>query len=702
MSNLLVELGTEELPVDILDVVYNDLKSKTEDALRKSRLTYKEVLVEATPRRIALFVSELSGRQTDENLEISGPSFEKAYAADGKPTPALEGFLKSKGASLKDVQLKESPKGKFVVVQMKNIGKPTAAVIPQILQDIFASLTFPKNMRWEKTGFRFPRPARWLVALLDKRVLNFQFAGLRASNKSFGHRFLSPKSFQVLSADWELYRKTLRKAHVILDLKARKEMIAQGLERDFSQKNYDEELVHITSQLAEEPYLLQGSFSKDYLQLPKEVLASCMKKNQKIFACYDGSGRLSGKFIAILNGKRQGLPEIRMGYENVLESRLKDARYFYKADTKEPLEKKAPLLEQVTYLGKLGNMLQKTERLEKLSEKLAHLAGKSAMKDDLKRVAKLSKIDLMTHLVYEFPDLQGIIGREYAAFSGDKKEVALAIGTQYLPKNLSQDFQEVRKDFNELGALFAVADRLDLLVGAFGTGIQPSGSQDPFALRRAGGSIVKLLHAFPFSFSLREAVEASASLYGNALTVPKNELTDKLMKFFEERLAFELQVKPGTREHEILQAVSRASFDDLANVFDRYDRLLSLYKKEPEAFIKTAKVIERTANITKGVKETGAVNPQLLAESSEKELHQVLEKGSPEIKGLLNSRDYEKATVRFGELFYKPIHDFFEQVMVNVEDANIRANRQALMRQINRLYTEKVADLSVLSRLDQG
>ncbi len=404
MANLLAELGVEELPSGVLDVVYSELPAKAKEIFQKSRLNFEEIKVEATPRRIALFVGGLAARQADESLELSGPSVEKAYNADGTPTQALEGFLKSKGAALKDVQVKDTPKGKFILVQKKNAGRPAASVLPEILQEIFGSLPFPKNMRWEKSGFKFPRPLRWVVAILDKKVLPFSFAGLKASNKSFGHRFLSPKVFTVLSADWSSYKKLLRKAHVILDLEERKKSIARGLETQFKQSGFDEELLHLTAQLAEEPFLLQGSFSKDYLELPKEVLASCMKKNQKIFACYDAKNYLTGKFVAVLNGRRKGLPKIRSGYENVLESRLKDARYFYKADTKEPLEKKLHLLEQVTYLGKLGNMLDKTKRLEKMAETFAGLVNESKLKDDLKRAAHLSKIDLMTHMVYEFPD----------------------------------------------------------------------------------------------------------------------------------------------------------------------------------------------------------------------------------------------------------------------------------------------------------
>lgn len=697
MPNLLVELGTEELPADALNVVYANLAHKAREVFQKNRLSLKEVKAEAAPRRIALYIEDLALRQQDENLEISGPSVEKAYTPEGQPTPSLQGFLKSKEASVSDLEVKDTPRGQFVVIRRTVKGKSTLAVLPAILTELFNSVTFPKNMRWEKTGFRFPRPIRWLVALLDRKVVPFTFCGLKAGQISYGHRFLSPKPVKIAAADWDVYVQALENAHVVIDQNERKSLIASALRTKFGQKHFDEELLQTTAQLVEQPALLEGSYKKEYLELPKEVLASCMKKNQKIFALYDANGKLNGKFAAVMNGDRPkpALPRIREDYENVLESRLKDARYFYKQDTQEPLEKKLHLLEQVTYLGKLGSMKQKTERLEKLAAEFCVLSGKENLKNDLVRSAHLCKIDLMTHLVYEFPDIQGIAGREYARVSGEKHEVADAIGTQYLPKNLGEDYRDLKKQMNETGALLGIVDRLDHLVGAFGLGMQPSGSQDPYALRRAAGSLVKIIRAFPVHFSLSQALSVCAELYGKSLSEP--DWQGKLKKFFEDRVVFELQAKPGTKEHEILLAVLKVSSDDLADVFERYGKLSALYSKEPKVFLKAAKVVERTGNIIKGAKVEGELRPENLTEPSEKVLFQILTDKSREIE---NIRECDKATERFGELFYQPVHDFFKQVMVNVEDASIRSNRQILMKKINQLYTQRIADLSLLSGLD--
>ncbi len=704
MPNLLVEIGTEELPVDSLDVIYSatGLKTAASEMLKTHRLAFTNIFVEATPRRMALFIENLADRQEDRDLEWPGPSYEKSYDAQGNPTPALEGFLKSKGITLKEVQIKETPKGRFVVARKKEKGRAVREILPQLLMNIVPSLPFPKKMRWEKSGFRFPRPIRWVVALLDRKLIPVQLADVKSSRQSFGHRFLTSKPLTLPKADWAVYKSLLKRARVTLGLEEREEVIRRGLRR-FNQKTFDEDLVHTAAQLVEEPFLIQASFSSTYLDLPSEVLASCMKKNQKIFACYDARAHLVNRFVAVLNGKRRGLQKIRLDYENVLESRLRDARYFYERDTKQPLEDKLPALEQIVYLGKLGNMREKSERLGHLAEIFTGFIGRGDLKVNLKRAARLCKADLVTQMVYEFPDLQGRIGREYALESGEKEDVALAIGTQYLPKNLTENFNDLKKQMTPLGALLGLIDRLDLLVGAFGTGLEPTGSQDPFALRRAGGIFVKLVRAFGFHFSLSEAIEASSRLYGKILDRPLEELKKRLVRFFQDRMAFELQVEQGSRAYEILQAVWRSHVDDLADAFKRFEVLKRMCDEDPKAFLKAAKVVERTANILKGVQgEIQSVRKELFQEPLENELYRLIEEKSSEIANALERRDYEKATHRFGQIFYEPLHKFFDKVMINVEDTEIRSNRQALMKQIYSLYAERLADLSVLSRIDEG
>jgi len=698
MPNLLVEIGVEELPVGILDVIYEELAAKTRQKFVEERIAFSEVKVEATPRRIALFVQGIALMQPDRELEISGPSHEKCYGLDGRPTKVLAGFLKSKQSTEKDIEVRETPKGKFIFLKRKEKGRAVAVLLPDLIKALLGSLSFPKLMRWEASGFRFPRPIRWIVALLDAKKIPVAIADVKSGNKSFGHRFLSPQTFTILKADWKAYVALLKKKHVYLLLETRESLVCGALKNRFGQKHLDEELVHMNAQLVEEPFFLQGTFSQEYLELPDEVLASCMKKNQKIFACYDAKGKLRNGFVGVMNGKRAGLAKIRADYENVLDSRLKDARYFYEMDTKESFENKKPVLAQLVYLGKLGSVLDKTERLEMLALEFAPAVGHPELASDLARVAALSKIDLVTHLVYEMPDLQGIVGREYAREAKEKDEVALAVGTQYLPKNLTENHSTVKKSMSLLGALFGIMDRLDLLVGALGSGIEPTGSQDPFALRRAGGVVVKLIRAFEIHFSLEEMIAADVQLYGEKLT-KKDDLKPRLFKFLQERVSFELGVKPGTRPFEILQAIMRSSFEDIADVFKRFETLNGM---DPKVLTQAAKVIQRTANMLKGYgKAPGEPQPELLAEPQEKKLFELLQSRQQEVIQPLEKGEYEKATRVFADVFSVPLHDFFDGVLVNAEDAAVRENRMALVAKINRLYAARIADLSALSRIDE-
>lgn len=695
---LLIEIGVEEFPVPMLDIFYTQAVGNVKRLLQSRRLDFKEVLAEATPRRLVFFVEALSARQREERTVLIGPPQDKAYDSEGKPTPALEGFLKSRQASLKDLQVKETPRGRYVALEKIRKGESTLKLLPGLVAEILSSLSFPKMMRWEKTGFRFPRPLRWVVVLYGGKNLSFSLAGVKTGRKSYGHRFLAPDSLILRRADGGEYQKKLKARHVILSLKEREGLIRKGLEKKFHQKDIDPDLIHETAQLVEEPFLLQGRFSETFRDLPEEVLATCMKKYQKIFSCRDAKGKLLNRFVAILNGKRGGLVRIREDYENILISRLRDAQYFYDEDTKEPLEKKVERLKGLVFLGRLGNMRERVERLEQLVKELAQETHQLPLAPSLERVARLSKADLVTHMVGEFPELQGIVGREFALEAGEPAEVARAIGEQYLPKNLAEEHNLVAKKLSPLGALFGIADRIDLLVGAFGTRLDPTGSEDPYALRRAGGVFVKLVRAFSFHFSLPALVRKSYETFKVKLELSEDVLHAKLEEFLKDRMAFELQAKPGNKSCEILQGVMKSSFEDLADVFERYDSLSQIFQDEPKVFLKASKVVERTSNILKGAKEAlSVVNPSLFQEPLEKELFELLRNKTPDFQSSFEKKDYKTVTRLYGETFFDPLHHFFDRVMVNVADPQIRKNRQALMHDINILYTAGVADLSLLT-----
>lgn len=701
-SSALIEIGVEELPVAVLDLFYAHAGENVRKILSKQRLEFKEIRVEATPRRLSFFIADLASKQKEERSTILGPAHDKAYDASGKPTPALEGFLKAHRAAVGDTQIKETPRGRYVAIEKIQKGESTTKLLPRLVPEILGSFPFPKMMRWEKSGFRFPRPIRWGAALYGRSVLSFSLAGIKTGRVTRGHWFLAPRPVSLSQADWKDYERRLRSAHVILSLREREEIIRKSLQKKFHQKDFDTDLVRETAQLVEEPLLIQGKFSDTFRDLPEEVLATCMKRYQKIFACRDAHGKLLNRFAAVLNGRRSGLARIQHDYENVLVSRLRDAQYFYDEDTKEPLEKRVGRLKELVFLGRLGTMEERVVRLRGLARELARLSGNASLEQKLDRTALLSKADLVTHMVGEFPELQGVMGREYASEGGEMPEIARAIGEQYLPRNLAEDYAGLPKKLSPLGALFGIVDRLDLLTGAFAMGLDPTGSEDPYALRRAGGVLVKLVRSFSFRFSLSQAVQASYSQFKTKLDLSQEALLKKLLDFLKERTAFELQVKSGTQPYEILQGIMKSSFDDLADVFERFKTLSELSSKSPKIFFRTSKVVERTSNILKGVKESlNSVDPKLFQEPMEKELFELLEKKGPELQASLDRKDYLALTRLYGETFFDPLHHFFDRVMVNVEDPNVRRNRQALMREINTLYTTGVADLSLLTQVKE-
>ncbi len=702
----LIEIGVEELPVGVLDIFYAHAAENTRKIFSKQRLDFKAVQIDATPRRLSFFIEDLASKQKEDRNVILGPSHDKAYDDAGKSTAALEGFLKGHHAAIGDIQIKETPRGRYIALEKIQKGETTTKLLPRLVPEILASFPFPKMMRWEKTGFRFPRPIRWAVVLYGKSVLSFSLAGVKTGRVTYGHRFLAPRSLSIPKADWKDYRKRLRSAHVILDGEERKAVIQKGLQKKFHQKDFDADLVRETAHLVEEPFLMRGKFSGTFRDLPEEVLTTCMKKYQKIFVCRDGQGKLLNWFIAVLNGRRSGLTRIQHDYENVLVSRLRDAQYFYDEDTKEPLEKKASRLQEIVFLGRLGTMAERVHRLRELAGKFASLLRgvdfQEKFKQAAERAAFLSKVDLTTHMVYEFPELQGIIGARYASESGESEAVVAMIEKQYQPKSLTEDYTTIDISKHPYAWLFGIVDRIDLLVGAFGIRLEPTGSEDPYALRRAGGVLVKLVRALGLHFSIRKLIEESYVTYKIKPDLSCEEVTAKLLDFLKERVVFELRVKPGTKAYEILQGVMKSSFDNLADVFERHKILLGLSTEQPEAFLRTSKVVERTGNILKGVKESlTSVNRDLLKEEIEKKLYDLVQEEKNFFRQSLESRNYAAVTKRYGEKFFDNLNDFFDQVMVNVEDSQIRRNRQALMRDINTLYTTGVADLSLLTQVKE-
>ncbi len=693
-ENLLFEIGTEEIPSDYIQTALLSIRDKAPALLEECGYKFDAVEAYSTPRRFVVYVKNIA-KKPSETEERVGIAKEMAYQ-DAKPTLALSGFLKSVGKKESDLHWKETPKGLRAAVFVKKEVKP----LKHFFETLPRQIEFPKLMRWSKSGYIFTRPIRWTFALLGKSAQSYTIGDVKSGNFTWGHRFLANRKIKVSDANLEKYENLLKKNHVVLKMETRVQMIEKALQ---AANNHDEYLAHTVANLTEEPFALEVTFKKDYLSLPGDVLATCMRKNQKVFACYDKQAKLINKMIVVINGKRRDLKKIAQNYLNVLESRLVDAKFFFEEDTKTSLEDKVEKLSGLIFLGKLGSYLDKTKRLETLAD---FLAKQIKLQENERRfaiqAATLCKADLTTHLVYEFPELQGVAGREYARHDHLHEEIARAVADHYLPRNLAQKHDELKKNLSASSAVVAIADRIDLLVGAFGIGIEPSGSQDPYALRRAAGGIVKLIRAFGFSFSLAELVQKTADLYGDTLKIKSQEISKKLKPFIRERIFFEFDLKPGTKSYEIMQAVYEVSSENLADVFERFGVLKAFYEGRRDDFVKACKIVERTSNILKGSKQQvdERIDPTNFKEKLENELYELACVKEPEFKRMASERKYGPMTSEFGKIFYQPIHDYFEKIMINVEDQKIRSNRLALMKKVNRLYTDSVADLSLISGLN--
>lgn len=687
IPNLLFEIGTEEIPSDYLSFAVESIQRKLPKLLETCGYSSEEIKIEATPRRFVVFAKKVA-KKAGVAEERFGPWKEQSYQ-NGEPTAALTGFLKSAGKKESDLIWKDMPKGARAVLLIPKEVKP----LKFLFETLPSEIEFPKLMQWDKTHYKFTRPIRWSFAILGKKFQNYQIGTLKSGNYSYGHRFLANHKIYPKSADLELYEKMLLKNHVVLSHEKRARKIREFLKNT---RNTDQELIQKVANLVEEPFAVKGTFKKEYLSLPSDVLSTSMRHHQKIFACYDPNGKLTNQFIAVVNGKRSAVRVIAKNYENVLVSRLEDAKFFFNEDTKTKLEAKVPKLKEMIFLGKLGSYYDKVERLQKLAE---HLGKGTAHVKDAVRAAYLSKADLMTRLVYEFPELQGVAGSEYAKRDGENETVAAAIRDHYYPLNLTESYKELPNRLNRTAVLVSLADRIDLLVGAIGIGIEPSGSKDPYALRRAMGGIVKLVRAFQMSLPFESIIQKSIDLYGKSLKVNSAEIQAKLVPFLEERMAFELNLKPGTKPYEIFKAVFASNSTDIANVYKRFDELNHLYEKSHDEFLRACKIIERTSNILKGVKVNiqSKVDPDLFQAEEERALYQILQEKESSISELLSNQKYALASGEYSKSFYEAVHNFFDKVMVNDQNEQIRSNRRALVQKVNQLYTEKIANLALIT-----
>jgi len=692
-GSLLLEIGTEEIPSSVLPQALIELKEKAARMLSDAKIPAERVETFATPRRLVLRAIGLPPRQVTQITEVTGPPRSAAYDSDGRPTAAAIGFAKSQGVSVESLTIKKTGKGDYVSVVQKQPSLPSSRILKGLLPELILSLGFPKTMRWNGKGVRFARPIRRILALLDGRVVPFHLAGLASGNRSWGHRFMANRSFPVKS--WDGYCRDLKRHHVVLDPAEREQLIRQELLRFAQHKKgrmvEDPDLLLQAVFLTEEPVVMLGEFDKKYLALPSEVPITVMKEHQGYFHLLDKSGSLLPYFLFVNNVKTQKPDLIRAGNERVLRARLEDARFYFEQDKKQTLIERQEQLKGLIFHEKLGTVYQKMERLKELASGLARALGSDLQEvSRIEKAALLCKSDLLTGMVREFPSLQGVVGREYARLQGEDPKVAEAIEEHYFPRQ-SDDANPPR---TMAGKFLTVADRLDTLVGFFGVDLLPSGSMDPYALRRQGLGLVQVLLDQAFAgISLEKAIETSADLYsdrGISLKKDSKTICDELERFLAQRMETYLKRRFGQTSREgivfradLADAVLCRPFD---NPLDRYLRFVALtaIHRQPD-FDPLIVVFKRASRILPaGFK--GRVEPEAIRESVEKKLHNAYIKIEKQVTEYMQKRDYSQALQVLSQL-RQPIDDFFNKVMVMDKDPGIQKNRLALLQGITEVFS---------------
>lgn len=684
-GEFLLEIGTEEIPATFVTGALEWLENQFAHSLNANRIDHGTIRTYATPRRMVLHAQDVAVMQADIQVEKTGPPAASAFDEHGNPTKAALGFAKSQGVNIEALVIVQTSKGKQVAVRKTEAGRPTIEILPDIVPDLLEKMPFPKTMRWMDLDVRFARPIHWIVALLDGEIVPFRYGNIKSGDVSTGHRFIGPRTFQVSS--FEDLKQKLGLQGIILDPAERREEITNQvaeLATSIGLRIFDDpKLLDEINFLVESPRALMGEFSETFLDLPASILITCMKKHQRYFALQDENGRISNKFIAINNTLVRD-PKISIsGHQRVLRARLEDARFYFKEDRKIPLIDRLEALKGVVFHSKLGTAYEKVQRFTEIAKNIGQLWAPE--KNELvERAALLCKCDLETGIVYEFPELQGIIGSYYAKKDGEDQEVAAAIREHYLPTFAGDSLPQ-----GIVGAIVSIADRMDTIVGCFSVGLVPTGAADPYGLRRHALAIIQTLIAFgkPLSFSF--LIGQALKQLGKYRLRPEGEVADEVREFFRTRFVNFHTSKDYSLD--VVEAVVRARFDEIVDARRRVEALAEWKKRDDfDAIIVGFK---RVSNILKAAEPSSLV-ARLLTEPSEKWLYESFRNVSNRVRPLIQEHRYSEALAIMAEL-KDPIDQFFDNVMVMVEDPTIRKNRLGLLSQLVNLFRE-IADFSII------
>ncbi|WP_243342680.1 glycine--tRNA ligase subunit beta [Anaerococcus sp. AGMB09787] len=681
MSNYLLEIGVEEIPAAYVKGTKIQLEDKFRKLVKENNLEVGAIEVESTPRRYAILLRDIVADTSEKTVSVKGPSVKIAYDADGNAQKPLLGFLKGQGASIDDVIIREVKGVDYIFVEKKEVSKPLSEILRENVYDIVKSITFPRSMRWAGKSIRWARPIRWFVSLLDDEVLEFDAEGIEVSNVTKGHRVLG--SSHLVIDKIENYEKLLKENYVILRYKDRKDIIVKGLNRLSSEVGgeylEDEDLLDEVINIVEYPTVLLGDINKDYLSLPKEVITTPMKDHQRYFPIIDENKNLMPYFLLVRNGDLEFGDVVVTGNKKVLVARLEDAKFFYEKDLQKPLEAYVDDLDKLTFFEGLGTMKQKTERLVELAQRyMESLSAADDMKEPVKRAAYLAKADLVTNMVVEFTELQGIMGSIYALESGEEQRVATAIRESYMPRSANDELPSTMT-----GIILSIADKMDTIAGLYAIEKYVTGSQDPNGLRRACLGIINIFIENSIDADLKKLANDALLAYTekNELSFDYEVTMDKILGFFEDRLKHKL-IDDGYR-YDVVNAVLKL---DSTNILRAYKKVKALDKflEEDEDLIS---YFIRIVNLA--YDSADAIDEDLFETDLEKDFYET-------IKNLVefskSNTDYAnellslKATAELG-------NKYLDETMINVEDSRLRNNRTTMLnilaQRINNIFDVK-------------
>lgn len=687
-NELILEIGTEEIPALFLEESTSNLNQKIKQEFEKNSLSFEDVQIFYTPRRIVVKVSGLLPKQKDQVIENFGPPKKIAFDENGKPTKAAIGFAKSQGVDVNKLDIAKRDNGEFLAFKKKVKGRKTDKVLIELFPEIIHSIPFRKSMRWGYGKKTFARPIRWLMCLYERKKLSFEFENIKSGNKSYGHRFSSTKPFSP--KNWTDYLNELKKNDVLLDQTERKEFIDEEINKLASKLGgfvkRDEELLETVTNLVEYPVVLNGTFEKRFLKLPEEVLISVMKNHQKYFPVFSKSKKLLPYFIFVSGTQVKDNNIVIKGNERVIRARFTDAEFFWNEDIKKPLDNNISELKSMVFLSKIGNYFEKTRRLENLSNDLALLCKKQKIKDDLKRSATLSKADLVSQMVFEFPELQGTMGKYYANESREKTGIARAIKEHYMPVSRDGDLP-----VTEIGALLSITDKIDNIASCFSAGLKPTGSADPYALRRQAIGVIQIVLDRQFIFNLETIFENALKKINKA--TDNSKTLSEIINFISERFK-NLMLNEGY-SNSVIDSVLSTGFD---NIVDSYNRIKAVEKfNKQKGFEELSVAFKRVVNIAKE-KPKAKLNTKLFKDKSESNLYKSFSNTQKKTDKYLNNKsstseaDYIKA-LNLIKTLKEPIDFFFDSVMVMDKDRKLKNNRLALLNEIKTLFF-KISDFS--------